>query len=187
LIIVYTPEGGEPEHYDARTLRVSEASIVERTIDQKWPQIKEGLGDEDLDAMRGVVWVLKKRSNPSLRWGDWDPGIEEMVTRLDKKEVVNYVAEAIAIAAQDPQVTGEEIAIALRKLPDAALDPAHAEAVIKEMTEDPKGEAAPDRQAEPTSTVPGEPSPSLASMSSGTSTSDSSDTSNTSAPQTSTP
>jgi hypothetical protein len=186
LIIVYTPEGGEPEHYDARTLRVSEASIVERTIDQKWPQIKEGLGDEDLDAMRGIVWVLKKRSNPSLRWGDWDPGIEEMVTRLDKKEVVNYVTGAVGLAAQDPEVTGEQIAQALRELPAAALDPAHAEAVIKEMTEDPKDEPAPDQQAEPTSTVPDEPSPSPASTSSGTSTSDSSDTSNTSAPQTST-
>lgn len=186
MIIVYTPEGGEPEHYDARSLKVSEASIVERTIDQKWPQIKEGLGDEDLDAMRGVVWVLKKRSNPSLRWGDWDPGIEEMVTRLDKREVVNYVTGAVGLAAQDPEVTGEQIAQALRELPAAAFDPAHAEAVIKEMTEDPKGEAAPDRLAEPSSPEPSGLSPSLASPRSGTSTSDSSATSSTSDRQTST-
>lgn len=186
MIIVYTPEGGEPEHYDARTLRVSEASIVERTIDQKWPQIKEGLGDEDLDAMRGVVWVLKKRSNPSLRWGDWDPGIEEMVTRFDKREVVNYVTGAVELAAQDPEVTGEQIAHALRELPAAAIDPAHAEAVIKEMTEDPKDDAAQDSQAEPSSPEPDEPSPSLTSTSSDASTSASSDTSATSRPEPST-
>jgi hypothetical protein len=66
LIIVYTPAGGEPEQYDARSLRTSEASIVQRTIDMKWQAILEsGLETDDLDAMRGIVWVLKKRSEPS--------------------------------------------------------------------------------------------------------------------------
>jgi hypothetical protein len=142
VIIVYTPAGGEPEHYDVRSLRVSEVSIVSRTIDQKWPVIKEGLGDDDLDAMRGIVWVIKKRTNPSLRFGEFDPGVDEMVTRLDKTEVENYVTESVRIATQDPNVTGEQIAHALRDLPPMALDPAHAEATIKELTEDPKGFAA---------------------------------------------
>lgn len=139
MIIVYTPAGGEPEHYDARSLKVSEVSIVSRTIDQKWPVIKEGLTEEDLDAMRGIVWVIKKRTQPSLRFGEFDPGVDEMVTRLDKTEVENYVREAVAIAAHDPDVTGEQIAHALRTVPDMAIDPAHAEATIKELTEDPKG------------------------------------------------
>lgn len=139
MIIVYTPAGGESEHYDARSLKVSEVSIVSRTIDQKWPVIKEGLAEDDLDAMRGIVWVIKKRSQPSLRFGEFDPGVDEMVTRLDKDEVVNYVREAVAIAAQDPDVTREQVAGALKGLPDIAFDPAHAEAVIKDMTEDPKG------------------------------------------------
>jgi hypothetical protein len=139
VIIVYTPAGGEPEHYDVRSLKVSEVSIVSRTIDQKWPVIKEGLAEDDLDAMRGIVWVIKKRSQPSLRFGDFDPGVDEMVTRLDKTEVENYVAEAVAIATQDPDVTGEQIAHALRHLPPAALDPEHAQRVIEETAEAPKG------------------------------------------------
>ncbi|NUL09065.1 hypothetical protein [Streptomyces lunaelactis] len=187
MFIVYTPAGGEPEHYDARSLLVSEVSIVSRTIDMKWPQIKEGLAEDDLDAMRGVAWVLKKRSNPSLRWADWDPGVEEMVTRLDKTEVETYVAGAVAIARQDPEVTGAQIVEALKDLPPVAMDPAHAEAVIKEMAADPKDEPALEVQAEQTPSDPSEPSPSPALTSSESNTSGSSPTSATSGPETSTP
>lgn len=172
MIIVYTPAGGEPEHYDARTLKVSEVSIVSRTIDQKWPAIKDGLAEDDLDAMRGIVWVIKKRSQPSLRFGEFDPGVDEMGTRLDKTEVENYVREAVAIASQDPDVTGAEIALALKGLPAVAFDPEHAEATIKKLSEDPKdsGEQPPleetDQQSLPESSLEStssEPSTSVSS------------------------
>jgi hypothetical protein len=172
LIIVYTPAGGEPEHYDARSLKVSEVSIVSRTIDMKWPEIKEGLSNEDLDAMRGIVWVIKKRSQPSLRFGEFDPGVDDMVTRLDRPEVVAYVTEAVAIASKDPDVTGEQIAHALRNLPDAALDREHAEATIKELAEDPKDSAEESALEESSQLSPLESSPE--STSSEPSTSDSS-------------
>jgi hypothetical protein len=172
VIIVYTPAGGEPEHYDVRSLKVSEVSIVSRTIDQKWPVIKEGLGDDDLDAMRGIVWVIKKRTNPTLRFGDFDPGVDEMVTRLDKTEVENYVTQAVAIATQDPDVTGEQIANALRDLPPNALDPEHAQRVIDEKTEDPKGSG--DQPPLEESSEPSLPESSRESTSSEPSTSDSS-------------
>lgn len=185
MFIVYTPKGGEPEHFDARSLVVSEVSIVSRTIDMKWPQIKEGLAEDDLDAMRGVAWVLKKRSNPNLRFGEFDPGIEEMVTRLDKDEVENYVTEAVAIAMANPEVTGEQMADALRHLPGVSMDPAHAEAFIKETTAAPKDEAAQAPQAKPMP-EPDAVAPSPASTISESNTSDSSPTSSTSAPETST-
>lgn len=141
MFIVYRPAGGEPEHFDVRSLRVSEVSIVQQTTGQKWREIEEGLGEDDLEAMRAVAWVLKKRSNPSLRWGEFDPGIEELVNRLDRREVETYVTGAIAIARQNPEVTGEQIADSLQHLPPVAMDPAHAEAFIKEMTADPKDES----------------------------------------------
>lgn len=147
MYIVYTPKGAEPEHFDARSLLVSEVSIVSRTIDLKWPKIKEGIAEDDPEVLRGVVWVLKKRSQPSLRFGEFDPGIEEMVTRLDKDEVENYVTEAVGIAMQNPEVTGEQMADALQHLPPVAMDPAHAEAFIKELTAAPKDEATQAPQA----------------------------------------
>lgn len=173
MIIVYTPADGEPEHYDVRSLKVSEVSIVSRTIDQKWPVIREGLAEDDLDAMRGIVWVIKKRTNPSLRFGEFDPGVDEMVTRLDKTEVEAYVRECVAIAAQDPDVTSEQIAHALRNVPDMALDAEHAQRVIEEMTEDDPKDSA-DESALEESNRPSLPESSPESTSSEPSTSDSS-------------
>ncbi|WP_148083878.1 hypothetical protein [Streptomyces sp. 840.1] len=130
--MVYTPAGGEPEQYDARTLLTSEASIVARTIDMKWPQIKEGLSVEDLDAMRAVTWVLKKRHNPSLRFGEFDPGVDEMVTRCDKQEIENWVDGGFQLNAADPDLSPADIAHALREVPAAAMDPDHARAYIEQ-------------------------------------------------------
>ncbi|MEU4502663.1 hypothetical protein [Streptomyces sp. NPDC024089] len=166
MIIVYTPAGGEPERYDAQSLKVSEASIVQRTIDQKWTEIRDGLGTEDIDAMRAIVWVLKKRSNPSLTLADVDPGVGELVTRFDKQEVAAYVERACRIRDTDPSVTGEQVATALADFPDAADDPEHAARLIEEMT----AEGSEGPKAPVTKPARQRPSASSTSRSTGTTT-----------------
>ncbi|MEV8548313.1 hypothetical protein AB0L04_00460 [Streptomyces glaucescens] len=143
MIIVYTPADGEPEHYDASSLRVSEAAIVQRTIDMKWADIQQGLERDDLDAMRGIIWVIKKRSHPSLRFGDFDPGVTEMTTRMDKREVAAYVDNAFA--AVDAELSVDTVAdILMQRLPDIAADPDHARALIEaRVKDDPKEAEAP--------------------------------------------
>ncbi|MFD4562116.1 hypothetical protein ACFWP5_48785 [Streptomyces sp. NPDC058469] len=165
MIIVYSPADGEKEEFDASTLRVSEVSIVQRTVDMKWDEIKAGLANDDPEAMRGVAWVIKKRSNPPLRYADFDPSIDEIDTRLDKKEVRAWIEGALSLAASNPQATSADIADALSGLPAVAQDPEHARQLIAEMTQDPKEDpAAPqeaaaeasdsDRSQTPTSTTP---------------------------------
>ncbi|WP_069885279.1 hypothetical protein [Streptomyces luteocolor] len=183
MFIVYTPAGGEPEHYDATTLRVSEVSIVQRTIDQKWGEIKEGLRVEDLDAMRGIVWVIKKRSQPTLRFGEFDPGVTEMVTRLDNDEARAWIDNTLQIMDEDPEVSRESVVAAMRELPAACIDPEWVEAQIAAVAEGPKEEPEPLAPAEET---PPPPQPSPTSASPETSTSASSPTFSTSAPEMST-
>ncbi|MFG2670854.1 hypothetical protein [Streptomyces sp. NPDC048445] len=149
MIIVFTPAGGEPEQYDARTLLSSEASIVARTIDLKWPAVKEGLADEDLEAMRAVVWVLKKRHQANLRFGDFDPGVDEMVTRHDKTELESWVDNAFEVLAAEPEMTPERIAHALRKAPEASVDPEHARAYIAKVTAEAEGKGRAPAEADP--------------------------------------
>lgn len=132
MIVVYTPAGGEPEHYDAKTLLTSEASIVARTVDMKWPEVKSGLVDEDLDAMRGVVWVLKKRHASTLRFGEFDPGVDEMVTRYDKDEAESWFDAAFNLVGTDQETTVERVATALHEAaPGAVADLEHARAYIE--------------------------------------------------------
>lgn len=180
MIIVYTPAGGEPEHYDARTLLSSEASIVARTIDAKWPQVRAGLAEDDLDAMRAVVWVLRKRSNPTLRYGEFDPGVEELTTLYDKREIEDWVDSGFAFGLADPSVTVDQVVAALSGAPASAADPEHARAYIEKCRAEAeaggKGSASAELTADglelTTSSAPTSPNSEL-------STSDSSPTSST--------
>ncbi|MGV9242612.1 hypothetical protein [Streptomyces sp. NPDC003710] len=186
MIVVYTPAGREPEHYDASSLRVSEASIVQRTVDMKWQEILKGLEEDDLDAMRGIVWVIKKRSSPSLRFGDFDPGVDEMVSRMDRREVEAYVDNTFAATANDSDLTPDMVAdLLLERLPDIAADPEHARTLIEAKAKGPKeGEG---QAAEEQPPIPAEPSsPIPTSSTAETPTSDSSPTSSTSPQLTST-
>ncbi|MDX3585963.1 hypothetical protein [Streptomyces europaeiscabiei] len=179
MIVIYTPADGEPEHYDARDLLVSEASIVQRTIDMKWDEIQKGLEGEDLDAMRGIVWILKKRHQPSLRFGEFDCRVGEMVTRMSVREVTDYVENAFSMVGTDPDFTRERVAEILSELPDTtAADPEHARELIARLAKDPKDQPDPQESGEPEES--GESSsPSPTSNSHAISTFPSSDTSST--------
>jgi hypothetical protein len=167
LIIVYTPEGGEPEQYDARSLRTSEASIVQRTTGMKWAEVEQGLDSDDPEAMRAIVWVLKKRSEPSLRYGDFDPLIGEMTSRMDRREVTEYVESAFGVVDTDPDVTRDQVAAILQRIVKVAIDPEHAERLIAEKQQGPKEEPAEDPPAED------QPSPSSTSTPTSTSSEES--------------
>ncbi|MFD8797205.1 hypothetical protein [Streptomyces atroolivaceus] len=138
MIIVYTPEGGEQEQYDARKLLSSEAAVVARTLGMKWPQVKEALGEDDPEAMRAVAWVMRKRQDPQLRFSDFDPGVDEVSTKWDQREITDFVTEAVKVQAPE-----DERDLFFRILVRNAADPAHAEALIKECADsDPKAPAA---------------------------------------------
>jgi len=142
LIIVYTPADGAEEQFDVRTLLTSEASIVQRTIGMKWAEVQQGLEADDPEAMRGVAWVIRKRGNPNLRFGDFDPRIGELTTRMDKREVTEYLENAFALAEQDEDVTREDVARVCQRIVAVAADPEHAELLLAEMAKDPKEETA---------------------------------------------
>jgi hypothetical protein len=179
LIIVYTPADGERQEYDATTLKVSEASIVQRTVDMKWQDILVGLERDDLDAMRGIVWAIKKRSQPTLRYGDFDPGVTEMTTRMDKREVERWVDGAFATA--DEELDAETMAkVLLSRMPDVAADPDHARAYIEAKARAPKDPESPEPEAVETESEDSSPSPTSSALAS--TTSDSSPTSSTSPP-----
>lgn len=179
MIVIYTPKGGEPQQYDASSLKVSEASIVQRTVDMKWQAILSGLEQDDLEAMRGIVWVIRKRSEPSLRWGDFDPGVTEMTSRMDDGEMERWITNAVANA--DADLEWETIRTIIdRRLDEVAANPEHARTVLAAQAPGPKADTPePDHGSEPEPPTEA-PSPSPTSTEPGTATSGSSPTSSTS-------
>lgn len=138
MIVVYTPKGGTPEHYDAKDLLMSEGRIVERATDMKWVQVEAGLMQDDIEALRGVAWIHRKRAEPDLRYTTFDPRIGELKAKFDADEV----AEMAADIAANPRASEDDRQDGLRELEQRALDPAAAAIVIKDITAGPKEEPA---------------------------------------------
>jgi hypothetical protein len=186
VIVIYTPKGGEPQHYDATSLRVSEAAIVQRTVDMKWQEILSGLDQDDLDAMRGIVWVIKKRSEPSLRWSDFDPGVLELTSRMDEDEMERWITAMVAAA--DAELEWETVQkIVDSRIDEVAVNPERAREVLAAQAPSPKAEAPEEGSEQQAAPETGEgSSPSPTSSEPGTPTSGSSRTSSTSRPRKST-
>lgn len=127
MIIIYTPAEGEPQQLDAGRLRTSEIQVAERTADMPWAEIRQGLQDGNVTAIRTVAWVLLKRSQPSLRYGEFDPFEDELDRKLDRREVERY-AEFLAREYRGT----DDLDAAMAELRATALDEDHAAQVIAE-------------------------------------------------------
>lgn len=143
MIIIYSPEGTEPEHFDAGRMRASEIQIIERTADARWDDIREAMSDGDINAMRVVAWAVKKRTEPALRYSDFDPWEGELRVRLDGREVHAYAERIVAKYGDNP----DDLAAAFDELRDSAADPEVAEKAIADVTA-PK-DPAPAEEPEP--------------------------------------
>ncbi|WP_030764732.1 hypothetical protein [Streptomyces sp. NRRL F-2664] len=132
MIILYRPaDGGEEQHFDMRRVRTSEAAVVQKATDMKWGEIKVGVREDDPTSLRGIVWILKKREQPNLRWSDFDPENDELTSRFDTREVALYVAEILSL----PE---EKRASAADELKAWALNPADVDAALAEAAAPPK-------------------------------------------------
>ncbi|TXS30725.1 hypothetical protein EAO71_20230 [Streptomyces sp. ms191] len=130
MIVIHRPAEGDEERFDARKIKTSEAQIVSRTTDMSWAQVKAGLLDGDPEAMRAIAWVIKKRTEPTLRYGDFDPEVEELVSRFDAREVADF-CEQISKAPG----TEEEIDAAYDEAARHAADPEAAAEYIAKFRE----------------------------------------------------
>ncbi|MFF0080216.1 hypothetical protein ACFYR1_11020 [Streptomyces canus] len=144
MIIVYEPEGCEPQSFDAGRgkLRASEIQIIERTADARWPDIKEGVKAGDIHALRVVVWAIRKRTEPALRFGDFDPFEGELRSRLDAREVKAYAEALFEEYHENP----DDLAEAFNELRDVAFDREDVEKAIADVAapKDPAPEPEPE-------------------------------------------
>ncbi|WP_329292836.1 hypothetical protein [Streptomyces pseudovenezuelae] len=145
MIIVYEPEGCEQQTFDAGRgkLRASEIQIIERTADARWPDIKEGVKAGDIHALRVVVWAIRKRTEPTLRFADFDPFEGELRARLDAREVHAYAEAMFEQYRENP----DDLAEAFDELRDVAFDREDVETAIADVTA-PK-DPAPAQEPEP--------------------------------------
>ncbi|MFD9111634.1 hypothetical protein [Streptomyces bottropensis] len=144
MIIKYMPgEGGEPQYYDAGRLRASEIQVAERTAARPWTEIKDAMDKGDINAMRVAAWVVRKRTEPSLRFGDFDPFEDEMRVLLDARESRAYAEKLFEMYGGT-----DDLAEAFDELREASFDLEACEQAIADVTA-PKSPAAPEPAPEP--------------------------------------
>jgi hypothetical protein len=147
LIIEYAPEGAEPQRFDAGRLRASEIQVIERTTDGRWSDIREAMREGDINALRTVAWVVKKRTEPTLRYTEFDPFEGELRVRLDARETRAYAEAMFDKFGNDPETLAEAFA----ELRDAAADREDAEAAIADVTAPKDPAPAEEREPSPAS------------------------------------
>ncbi|MFF5004687.1 hypothetical protein ACFY3G_17875 [Streptomyces phaeochromogenes] len=122
MIIVYSPEGGDTHRWDLKEIRIMavEAEEVERVTDLDWAAARAKIVKGSMLALRAVAWVLLKRAQPTLRYGQFQPAAAEL-------DFAYSPAERAAIRANieaDPDLTEDERAAILADFgeADAVLD-----------------------------------------------------------------
>ena len=140
--LIYRPEGGEEQTWVFRPekLRSVEAEAIERVTDWTYDEFASAFLRDSIRARRALLWILRKRSTPTLRFVDVDFAIDELQVRFDDEELAQMAARRDELAQDDP--TREVLDDLL-----ATYDAERADAA------GPKGNPPPD-SVEPVGTVP---------------------------------
>ncbi|WP_329311711.1 hypothetical protein [Streptomyces sp. NBC_01262] len=126
MIFTYSRQGAEPQRWDLSEVRFlsSEAEAVERTTGLEWGEVlhwRTLVDKVSPTARRGLLWILLKRSDPTLRYSACDPVLAEMDVKLGAKELAELRAEAEQ-ALVDGKISEEGLEAGIREL-ESVTDP----------------------------------------------------------------
>jgi hypothetical protein len=103
MIITYSQPDGTVEEVSTEDLSAIESAAIEDAMDgTSWRTVEDRLRGQDPTAMRAVLWAARKRTDPTLRFSDFDvPGWRRRLkARLERPEIDdvfdNIVTEALA-------------------------------------------------------------------------------------------
>jgi len=134
VIITYTQDDGAVERLDTDALSALEAAAIEEAMDDvPWRAIEARLQAQDPTALRAIVWAVRRRDNPGLKFADFDvPGWRRRLrARLTRDEIgdalTNIMTEALS-KNEDSMI--DAVAPHLRKLAD---DPADVDRCLDDL------------------------------------------------------
>jgi hypothetical protein len=112
MILVYAPEGGEPQEWevDPTDFRMSEIKELELLSGKSWTDYWPSLGVKSVGDVRPLVYLLCKRDKPDVKYRDIDPRLREVELKFPEDEVEMVRA---AIEANDAIVDKEQALAAL--------------------------------------------------------------------------
>lgn len=110
MIITYEQADGTVETVSTNDLSAIESADIEQAMeDTSWRAVEDRLRAQDPTAMRAVLWVVRKRTEPELKFATFDvPGWRRRLkARIEREEIddilENLLAEALA-ASEDSAI-----------------------------------------------------------------------------------
>ena len=122
---VYNPEGADPRSWDFQPhkLMSPEVEVIERHTKMTYAEWVDACGRGSFLALHGLLYVLLKRTIPTLRWDDVQFSMEDLSWELSHDEKVDLVAEMEkADAAGELDRVGQEQLAELKAEVEAADD-----------------------------------------------------------------
>lgn len=147
MIVSYRHDDGTVEQVSTDDLSAIESATIESATGMEWDDIETALRSQAPTAMRAVLWVFRKRQQPTLRFSDFDlPGWKRRTkARLEYPEILDMV-EALTTNPETTDEITERMAAHMRTL---AHDPADVDKAFAEMApKAPVAQAAPAVEAE---------------------------------------
>jgi hypothetical protein len=123
VILVYAPEGSDEQRWDLAETKVTfaEAKAAEKAGGIAWVKLEEELTNGNVAALQAALWVLRKRTEPALRFADLeDLPIGSVRTEYSDDEKAFFRAAVEA----DSDMTDAEKAATLQIMGIADAEPA---------------------------------------------------------------
>lgn len=72
MILVYKPDTGDEKRWDLAEVRATfaEAKAAENAGGFAWRDVDSELSDGNVAALQSVLWILRRRDEPTLRFAD---------------------------------------------------------------------------------------------------------------------
>lgn len=123
MILTFTPDEGEKQEWRFRgdKLMTTEAEAVEKVTGMSYAEFGERLLQGNPTARRAVVWVLRKRTEPTLRFGEVDFPMGALQLDFEDEEKAE-MREAI-LADRKFSVAEKREALAELGFDDEIVDP----------------------------------------------------------------
>ncbi|MFR0354172.1 hypothetical protein [Streptomyces sediminimaris] len=101
MIITYVQDDGTEERYTTDDLSALEAAAIEEAMgDTPWRFIEDQLRGQRPTAMRAVLWVFRRRTEPKLEFSEFDvPGWKRrMRCRIERFEIDDILDNLVQTA-----------------------------------------------------------------------------------------
>ncbi|MFF3891398.1 hypothetical protein [Streptomyces sp. NPDC001914] len=131
MIVSYRLDDGTLEEVSTDDLSAIEASVIESATGLDWDDVDGALRLQQPTAMRAVLWVFRKRLQPTLRFSEFDlPGWKRRTkARLEYPEIRDMVESL----KKNPEATDEVVEQMTRHMRNMAHDEADVDRAFQEL------------------------------------------------------